>query len=148
MQIYGSVAQRRGQETVNLPRWIHRRFESFPAHQFVTHVATCATTDFGTCAVCKFSGPGASAGYQMHKHAPVAQMVEQRPEEPRVGVSNAPGGTNMASWSKRSRYRTFTPEVAGSIPADVTNVLGSRITGSFLFYTKAMSNNCRKANII
>ena len=29
---YGSVAQRRAQETVNLPHQTHRRFESFPAH--------------------------------------------------------------------------------------------------------------------
>lgn len=46
--------------------------------------------------------------------------VEQWPEKPHVGVSNAPVGTNMAPWSNWLRYRTFNPVAAGSIPAGVT----------------------------
>ena len=37
--LYGQVVQRRAHKTVNFVRWIHRRFESFPAHHQQTETA-------------------------------------------------------------------------------------------------------------
>ena len=56
----------------------------------------------------------------MYHICPRSSEVEQRPEKPHVGVSNAPVGTNMAPWSNWLRYRTFNPVAVGSIPAGVT----------------------------
>ena len=63
---------------------------------------------------------------QSPKPGLVAQLVEQRTENPCVGSSNLPQTTKMTSWHNWLAHHTFNVRVPGSSPGGVTNCIRGR----------------------